>query len=184
MTKIIYILLLFSFLFSNETFAQTRHAKIKNKMKLLKTLLGNWDVESEFTARSGNVRREKGVYEISWALDSTYFKWSGQLTNIKSKKKRKFICWITFDDKKNTFKQIFMYSKSATQIIALGRLDSTSLTYITHTKFQLSDGVTEILRNEISLKNPNQLEFKTWAKFDDALEVNNLNSILTRIKED
>ena len=182
MKRFIYTLLSVFFLFGYESFAQTQHEKIKNRMHLLETMLGKWEVESEFTSRSGKVRREKGIYEFSWALDSTYFKWSGKLTNIENERKRTFVCWITWDEKKDAYVQTYLFSKSARQTTVYGQFDSTSLTYITHTTFQLSDGVTEILRNEISLKNPDQLNFAAWAKFDDALEVNNHNSVLNRIK--
>ncbi len=174
------ILVFTVFLIFNNVFAQSKHEKIKIKMKQLATLLGEWNVENEYTARDGSVRKEKGTYEVSWALDSTYFKWESRLTNTANGKKRQHISWITFDQDKDSYTQTYLYSKSAMQIIEHGHFDQPSLIYTTTTKLQLSDGVTELLRNEISLKDPNRLIYRSWAKFDEAAEVNNFTAVITR----
>ncbi len=164
--------------------AQTRHDQIKAQLKQLTTLVGNWEVASRFESRSGKVRMEEGSAQISWALDSTYFQWSAQLVNVETGRKRKYISWITFDTQEEAYRQTFLYSRTDNIITNHGKWDPASRTLTSFLSLILSDGTKELLRTELSLLDPNLLVSRSYAKFDDAAEVNNMEMTLKRIGDD
>lgn len=179
MNKCCFLLLLCQS-FPATIFAQSKHEKIKAQLKLIDRLVGKWEVETEYTSRTGEVRKEQGIYEVSWALDSTYLKWTGHLTNPETGRQWEYISWLTFDSEKEAYRQTYLYSRSANIITEYGHFDSAVKTLITTTTLHLPDGVTERLRNEVNLSKPDELTYLGFAKFDDAEEVNNFKVVMRR----
>ncbi len=177
-------LVIATLLLTNSLCAQSRHDQIKAQLKQLTTLVGNWEVASRFESRSGEVRMEEGSAQISWALDSTYFQWSAQLVNVETGRQRKYISWITFDTKEEAYRQTYLYSRTDNIITNHGEWDPASQTLTSSLSLVLSDGTNELLRTELSLLDPNVLVSLSYAKFDDAEEVNNMQMTLKRMAED
>lgn len=54
--------------------------------------------------------------------------------------------------------------------------------FTTTTVLNLPDGTTERLRNALLMQGRDKILYLSWASFDDAPEVNNYKSTLTRMK--
>ena len=167
-------------LVTTSIYAQTKHEKIKIKMKALEAMIGAWEVKSSYTDRSGSISESVGIHVVSWELDSTYFKWFAKMRNVKTGREREFVSWISYDQEIDQYRQTYLYSGSANQIVELGNVDLSKSMFITTTTLELSDGVTEFLRNEVSFKKPDQMIYVSWAKFDNAPPVNNYQSVMNR----
>jgi len=179
--RIHYLFLLVGFLATpDQANAQSKHQKIKSALMSLSAVTGSWQVESKFTPRKGDPVIEQGQYIISWALDSTYLQWTGSLVNQATGKSRQFQCWITYDTKQHHYKQIYFYTRTDNQVVLKGTFNAVENKYITETTLHLSDGVTEVLRNELILKDGTHIQ-KSFARFDDAPEVQNFTATWVRL---
>lgn len=163
------------------TQAQSKHQQIKSALGAISNIIGRWNVESEFTPRTGNPVNEKGTYNIEWALDSTYIQWSAQMTNTSTGRVRQFQSWITYKVEDAQYHQIYFYTRTDRQIVTTGTFDINKRKLITTTTFTLPDGVTEVLRSEVSLNNNQEIEQSSYASFDQAPEIHNYQAKWMRI---
>jgi len=178
MRKFFYLLFLLSI--GGGVLAQSTHEEIKSRLMSLSPLVGDWNTESRYESRTGKVSIEKGTASISWALDSTYLKWTAETTNRETGRQREYMSWITFDKERNAYRQTYMYSRSANVIIEYGQWSPETRIFSTEVTLNLPDGTVEQLRNEIIFNESDKLVYKSWAKFDDAQAVQNYTSTMTR----
>lgn len=180
--QIKFLFLLVSFLTTvGQANAQSKHQEIKSALKSISAITGSWEVESKFIPRKGEPVLEKGHYNISWALDSTYLQWSATLINQTSGKSRQFQCWITYNTKEDLYKQTYFYTRTDNQVVLEGTYNAVENKYSTETTLHLSDGVTEVLRNELMLQDSVHTQ-TSYARFDDAPEVKNYTATWVRSK--
>ncbi len=163
--------------------AQSKHDRIKERLKQIETVIGSWEVEAQYTPRSGEVQKEKGQYDISWALDSTYFHWHGTFTNVATGNTRYFLSLITYDQSENAYIQTYFLGKTTEQLTELGKYDADRRIFTTHLLLTSSDGSIEYLRNDLDLSDPDRLEYLGWAMFDGAEAVNNFTAYMVRRPE-
>ena len=163
--------------------SQSRHAQIKTELAHLSTYVGNWNVESKFTSRSGNTRIERGTYRLRWALDSTYIQWEAELTNIGTDRRRCFLSMVTYDPTSEDYVQTYFYSRRPNKITVNGTFDRVEGSFVTQTVLTLSDGTREDLRNVLSMETADRAVSRAWASFDGGKEVNNATAVWTRIRK-
>ena len=162
--------------------AQSTHQEIKTRMKPFSEMIGEWHEESTYENREGKVSEEEGTISIAWALDSTYLRWEARITSKETGRQRQYSSWITYDTALGQYRQIYLYSGSANVITEYGQWVEAGIIFTTTTVLNLPDGTTERLRNALLMQGRDKILYLSWASFDDAPEVNNYKSTLTRMK--
>ncbi len=167
-------------LLASLTTAQTMHNDIKSKLKVLSPLSGNWVVNTEMISRDGKLTKETGSYEITWALDSTYLRWTAMLRNSTGGLPRQFICWLTYDTEKSKYRLTYIYSRVSLMVVEFGDYDGEKKILSTTTTLNLPQG-DEYLRTELRQQDQNHFHFKSWSRFGDEGEFNDFSATLVRL---
>ncbi|HEY6931267.1 MAG TPA: DUF1579 family protein [Thermoanaerobaculia bacterium] len=161
------------------------YARIREGMKKLAPLMGQWRAAVTFHDEDG-ITREEGTYEVSSVLDDTYLEIEVERHRPEHPSRRqRMLTFITFNPKSNEYETTDFYSRWATRVTETGLFDDAAREFRTKAFIPLEDGVNdEAVRAITTFKDPNRIVHRHYSRRSpkETCEHMDLEIVLTRAK--
>lgn len=159
------------------------YARIREGMKKLAPLIGQWRAAVTFHDEDG-ITREEGTYKVSSVLDDTYLELEVERHRPEHPERRqRMLTFITFNPKSNEYETTYFYSRWATRVTETGLFDDAAREFRTKAFIPLEDGVNdETVRTITTFKDPTRVVHRHYSRRSpkETCEHMDLEIVLTR----